>query len=134
MKSRSSKAKGRKLVAELREAVLAAFPDLEPEDIILVPTSMGGEDLKLSPKARRCFPFSVECKNRETLNVWAAIRQAEANSGGHPPAVVFRRNGHPTWVAVSLGTMLDLLRDVEKYWKGIAGGMERLKKLKEGLR
>ncbi len=96
-------------MAELREAVLAAFLELEPDDIILVPTSMGGEDLKLSPKARRCWGFSTECKNQEKISIWAAIRQAEANSGGHPPAVVFRRNGHPTWVAVSLSTMLELL-------------------------
>ncbi len=109
MKSRSCKNKGRKLVAELRRAILGAFPRLEPDDIILVPTSMGGADLKLSPAARRCWPFATECKNRESLNIWQAIAQAESNSGGHSPAVVFRRNDHPTWVAVPLDVMLELL-------------------------
>ena len=114
MKSRSSKAKGRRAVSELRDVILAAFPQLEPEDITLVPTSVGGEDLKLSPKARRCWPFSTEVKNREALNVWAAIRQAEANSGGRPPAVAFRRNKTPMWIAVSLTTMLELLKGVRR--------------------
>ena len=33
----------------------------------------GGEDLLLSPAARRKFGFSVECKNVEKLNVWNAM-------------------------------------------------------------
>lgn len=111
MKSRSGKQKGRRAVAELRASILAAFPVLEEDDITLVPTSVGGEDLKLSPKARKLFPFSVEVKNQEKLNVWEAIKQAEANADGkHPAAVAFRRNRHPLWVAVSLDTMLDLLK------------------------
>ncbi len=41
----------------------------------------GGEDIMLSAKARNMFPYSVECKNQETLNVWKAFEQAEHNSG-----------------------------------------------------
>lgn len=109
MKPSSSKRKGRKLVAELRESILGAFPELGGDDIQMVPTSVGGEDLKLSPAARRVWPFSTECKNVEALNVWKAIAQAKANAPKHAPALVFRRNNHEAWVAVSLDTMLSLL-------------------------
>ena len=110
MKSRSCKNKGRRLVVELREAILAAFPELAADDIQLVPTSVGGEDLKLSPLARKRWPFATECKNVERLNIWAAISQAEANAGGHPASVVFRRNRHPVWCAVPLEVMVALLK------------------------
>lgn len=96
-------------MAELREAILAAFPELGEDDIQMVPTSVGGEDLKLSPLARKCWPFSTECKNVEALNVWKAIAQAKANAPKHDPALVFRRNNHEPWVAVPLDVMLKLL-------------------------
>lgn len=109
MKSRSCKNKGRRLVVELRAAILEEFPDLLPDDIQLVPTCVGGEDLKLSPAARKRWPFATECKNQERLNIWAAIKQAEENAGDHPPAVVFRRNKHPVWVALTLSDLMALL-------------------------
>ena len=39
----------------------------------------GGEDLIMARAARQMFPFSVECKNVEKLNVWEAYEQAKAN-------------------------------------------------------
>ena len=36
-----------------------------------------GEDILLSPAARKLFPFSVECKNQEKLNIWSSLEQAE---------------------------------------------------------
>jgi hypothetical protein len=110
MKPRSAKSKGRRPVAELRAAILKAFPMLEEDDIQMVPTSVGGADLKLSPAARRCWPLDTEVKNQEHLSIWQAIKQAEANSKHFPPAVAFRRNRHPLWVAVSVETMLHLLQ------------------------
>jgi len=51
-----------------------------------------GEDLMLSPAARLLFPYSIECKNTETLNVWAAWKQACANAGEHEPLLIIKRN------------------------------------------
>lgn len=109
MKSRSCKAKGRRVLIELRELILQTFPQLEADDVLIHPTSVGGEDLKLSPAARRLFPFSVEGKNQQKLNIWAALAQATDNANGHTPAVVFRRNHHAPWVAIPLDAMLRLL-------------------------
>ena len=111
MKPNSGKAKGRRVVQELKEAILFAFPHLQSDDIQMVPTSVGGEDLKLSPAARKCWPFSTECKCQEKLNVWAAFRQAEANSGGRLYNVVFRRNRTELYVALRLGDFLKLLTE-----------------------
>jgi len=51
-----------------------------------------GEDVLLSPKARAIFPYSVECKNQERLNLWKAWEQAEANAGSHEPLLIVKRN------------------------------------------
>lgn len=111
MKSSSSKAKGRRVVQELKAAILEAFPQLQPDDIQLVPTSVGGEDLKLSPSARACWPYSTECKCQEKLNVWAALKQAEGNARWpYPYNVVFRRNRTELHVVLRLKDFLGLLK------------------------
>lgn len=109
MKSASCKAKGRRAVVELRASILASFPHLGEADITLVPTSVGGCDLKLSPLAQRCWPFDTELKNVEKLNVWSAIEQAKRNANGNPPCLTFKRNRTESWTAIPTTTMLRLL-------------------------
>tara|TARA_B100001113_G_scaffold208131_1_gene170611 strand:+ start:374 stop:568 length:195 start_codon:yes stop_codon:yes gene_type:complete len=41
--------------------------------------------------ARQKFPFSIECKNQEKLNVYDAYAQAEANAGDHEPILFMKR-------------------------------------------
>src|ERR1700684_1076148 len=114
MKSRSCKSKGRRLVMQLRKAILEAFPHLHADDLQPVPTSVGGIDLKLSPAAWKCWPLATECKNQEPLSIWAAIAQAIENAPeGRPPAVVFSRNRmKEPWVAVPLSEMLRILDEL----------------------
>ena len=57
-----------------------------------------GEDVQLSPAARRLFPFAVECKNREAdAGVWKAWEQCgiHATTAGAniEPALIFKKNG-----------------------------------------
>jgi hypothetical protein len=69
-----------------------------------------GTDLLLSPAARRVFPFSAECGNQESINIWKKIAQAHA--GAHPettPIVVFRKNHTPPFVALPWEIFLDLV-------------------------
>lgn len=107
----SAKAKGRRLQQEVRDAILAAFPELEPDDVRSTSMGAGGEDLLLSPAARELVPFAFECKNQERLSIWSALSQAEANAGDHIPALVFTRNRTPTYVAIRLSTLIALLLD-----------------------
>ena len=69
-----------------------------------------GEDVHLSPAARKLFPFSVEAKNQERLNIWKALEQAYANAKeGATPLVVFSRNHSKTYVALEFEDLLTLL-------------------------
>ena len=52
----------------------------------------GCDDIMLSAKARNMFPYSVECKNQESLNGWKAFEQAECNSGVYQPLLIIKRN------------------------------------------
>lgn len=67
MKPSSAKAKGRKLQQQVRDLILETFSDLEPDDVRSTSMGAGGEDVLLSPLARRKFPFSVECKNQQAF-------------------------------------------------------------------
>lgn len=95
MKTRSAKAKGRKVQNWLHDELHSLFPELEPDDII--PRQMGGsgEDIMLSPAARKLIPCAFECKNVEKLSLHAAMRQAEANANGLIPVVIFKKNYSP---------------------------------------
>lgn len=113
MKPQSAKAKGRRFQQEVRDAILAAFPGLEPDDVRSTSMGASGADLLLSPAARRLFPFHVECKNVEALNFWQAYAQAtagnEARRGETAPLLVARRNRTPPLVVLALDDFLALV-------------------------
>src|SRR5690349_9145817 len=122
MRPQSAKAKGRRLQQEVRDAILGKFPELQPDDVRSTSMGASGEDLLLSPAARTRFPFYVEAKNQEALNIWKALEQAEKGAqarmrghgtwlGSSPPdaLVVFRRNHSPTYAALRFDALLDLL-------------------------
>ena len=109
MKPRSAKAKGRRLAVEVAQQTCCAF-GLDPDDVRATPTSSPGPDLWLSPAARSRFPFAVECKNVERLNVWAALEQAQRNADGRVPLLVFSRNRSRVWAALPLDDLLALLQ------------------------
>lgn len=75
---------------------------MEEEDVRSTSMGASGEDLLLSPAAYRSFPFYVECKNVEKLNIWSALEQAEqgAKKSKGEPIVVFRRNRSKAYVAL----------------------------------
>ena len=91
MKPQSAKAKGRNLQKWTRERRIEEL-DIHPEDIKSTSMGAGGEDVIMARAAREKFPYSIECKNQEKLNVWSAYDQAESNSGNYAPLVVIKRN------------------------------------------
>lgn len=113
MKTSSAKAKGRRACAALREKLLTAAPDLQPGDIGVTPSGVTGADLYLSPAALKTYPLAFECKNTETLNIWAALKQSEQHVAGTDlkPVVCFTRNRAGTeYVALKLDDFLWLIR------------------------
>ena len=111
MKSRSAKNKGKRLQNKIRDLILEKFDILESDDVRSITMGDSGEDILLSPVARKVFPFSVECKNQEKLNIWSALEQAEENSGNHTPLVIFKRNRTKTYAVLEFDKLLELLNE-----------------------
>ena len=115
MKTRSGKAKGRRLQNKVRDVLLEHFSEeLEPDDIRTAIMGETGEDIKLSPAARKLIPYSFECKNQEKLNIWSSLEQAEENSGDYPPDLIFKRNRSKTYVTIELEEFMKLIDDRSK--------------------
>ena len=91
MRPQSAKAKGRRLQQQFRELLIETL-GIHPEDIENRSMGAGGEDLIMARAAREKFPFSIECKNQEKLNVYDAYDQACANSGDHEPILFMKKN------------------------------------------
>jgi hypothetical protein len=112
MRTASCKAKGRRL-AQLVKQRLVEVLGIPPADIFVTSSSVTGEDIGLSPLARATFPFTVECKNQEKLNVWEALKQAEGHTLKSPytPLVIFSRNHSKTYAVVEFDALLKLVKD-----------------------
>ena len=91
MKTQSAKAKGRRLQQWFRDLLIEKL-NVHSEDIESRSMGAGGEDLIMARAARKKFPYSIECKNQESVNVWKSYEQAEENSGDYEPIVVLKRN------------------------------------------
>ena len=110
MKTRSAKNKGKRLQNDVRDLILETFQELEPDDVRSTTMGDSGEDILLSPAARKLFPFSTECKNQEKLNIWSSLEQAEDNAGKHIPLVVFKRNRSKTYAVLEIENLMKLLK------------------------
>ena len=111
MKPRSAKNKGKRLQNKVRDLILEKFNILESDDVRSITMGDSGEDILLSPAARKLFPFSVECKNQEKLSIWSALEQAEENSGNHSPLVIFKRNRTKIYAVLEFDKLLELLNE-----------------------
>ena len=110
MKTRSAKYKGKRLQATVRNAIVQQFPHLANDDVQVTIGSEPGPDIKLSPRAQSVFPYSVECKNVERLNIWSALSQAQRNTqAGTTALLVFGRNRAEPYVAMQLAEFMHLL-------------------------
>ena len=112
--TRAAKAKGRGGQQEVRDKLLETFPEFEPDDI--KSTTMGdtGEDIQLSPAARKKLPITIEVKRRKSSlkTVYGYLEQASNHAKGEP--VVFFRSDRMPWVVmVGMYHYMELLRN----WK-----------------
>ena len=114
MKTSSAKAKGRRLQQWFRDLLVEKL-NIHPEDIESRPMSSQGEDLIMARAARKKFPYSIECKNQENINVWKAYEQAKENSGDYEPIVVLKRNNSKPLVLVDADYFVKLHLYPQKY-------------------
>ena len=89
MKVQSAKAKGRNLQKWTRERLIEEL-EIHEEDVESRSMGASGEDLIMARAARKKFPYSIECKNQERVNVWESYKQALENSGVFEPIVVIK--------------------------------------------
>ena len=108
MKTQSAKNKGRTLQKWVVQQLIEEF-DIHPEDIKSCSMGAGGEDVVMARAARQKFPFSVECKNVERLNVWDAYEQACANSGDYEPLLVMKKNRKKPLVVMDAEAFIKLM-------------------------
>ena len=110
MRPQSAKAKGRRLQQQFRELLIEEL-GIHPEDIESRSMGAGGEDLIMARAAREKFPYSIECKNVEKLNVWEAYKQASENSKDYEPLVVMKKNNHKTLVVLDAESFVKLFKN-----------------------
>lgn len=115
MNTRSAKAKGNRLqnmVAEMMEKYLGVGSG----DIRKTTAGVNGPDVEVTDALIDRFPFSVECKNSERVNIWAAYEQACGNNGAthaRIPMVVIKRNRSVPLACIELETFFILLADLD---------------------
>lgn len=111
MRTGSCKAKGRRCAVEVKELLEKYAPDLRPGDLVVTPSGVTGPDLLLSPAARELYPFTVECKNQEAIQIWAALKQAESHAADDEVGVLFfRRNRSKLYVAMDAEQFVRMVR------------------------
>jgi hypothetical protein len=108
MTPQSAKAKGRRLQQKVRDAILTTFPELDADDVTSCSMGAGGEDVKLSPAARRLFGFSIECKKRKAFAVYGDYDQARRH-GPHEPLLIIEADRRKPLAVVDLATFLELV-------------------------
>ena len=125
MKTSSCKAKGRKGQQEVVKILLetlnrkiksgtfgSGFSELAEDDIRSCPMGSRGEDILLSPKARKLIPWDIEVKRGKAFNIVKACKQAHVRGSKHEPVGIGRYDRDKTWYAcVELNYLLSLLKN-----------------------
>ena len=113
--SRTNKSRGRLLQQEIRDSILSKFTALEPDDC--KSTSMGaqGEDVQLSPAARKLLPIQIECKRMKTaISIYHWVKQAKSH-GKYEPVVFIRADQEKPLAILSASAYLDVMKELSDY-------------------
>lgn len=93
MKTASAKSKGRLLQNWVRDLIRRLAPSLEDDDVQSRSMGANGEDIMLSPAARKLYPISIECKSRANYAFYKDYDQAVINCpDGCEPVLVAKAN------------------------------------------
>lgn len=112
MKPKSAKAKGKRLQNWTQELILKLFP-LHPDDVRSTTMGDTGEDVKLSPAARKWLPFQIECKNRRRMAIFRDYEQAKEH-GEHNPMLVVKEDQSVPLVVVDAEWFFNYIRKTTK--------------------
>jgi hypothetical protein len=110
LKPQSAKAKGRNFQQWVRDHLLSLFLQLEPDDIKSTSMGAGGEDVQLSPAARKLIPYQIECKAKGRAQVFTWYEQAKSH-GKHEPIVVVKQDRKKPLVIVDAEHFFNMVKE-----------------------
>lgn len=110
----SAKAKGRHLQQKVRDIILELFPTLEADDVRSTSMGAGGEDVTLSPAARKMVPFQLECKNKARSQIHTYYSQAKTH-GNHEPLVIVKQDRKETLAILDATVFFKLLKELNDF-------------------
>lgn len=73
-----------------------------------------GEDVQLSPAARKLVPYQIECKSKAKSQVHTYYEQAKTH-GKHEPLVIVKMDYKKPLAIVDLDHFLELLKKANNY-------------------
>jgi len=119
IKASSAKAKGRelqKLVCRKISKLLNLSYDQSDDNCLIHSREMGqaGSDVVLRGEAFNRFPFDIECKRTEKLNIYKAIKQGKVNTKkGRNYLVVHKKNRTDPIAILDLDVFMKILKKLE---------------------
>lgn len=110
IKTSSAKSKGRKLQQHVRDTLTEILKPYGAVAEDIKSTSMGasGEDVQLSPFARKLLPISIECKSLASIAAYKWFEQAKSNSKEHQPVLVMKANNKKPLAVIDYTYFLEL--------------------------
>lgn len=115
VKPQSCKSKGRLHQQWVVKKILKTFSQLEPDDVVSRSMGAGGEDIMLSPAARKLFPYSIECKSKASYAFYKDYEQATANCPkGSEPILIAKANRKKPVVIMDAEHFFNLVGDNAK--------------------
>jgi hypothetical protein len=94
----------------LQKELYKFFPQLEEGDIKSTSMGVSGEDVQLSPAARKLIPYQFEVKNKATSQIHTYYEQAKTH-GKYEPVVVVHKDRNIYLATISLEHFLELIKD-----------------------
>ena len=114
MNTATRKAKGKRLQKHICNLILKYFPILSDKDVISIRMGRPGEDVQLSNKAKKVFPYSIECKNQERMKyLWDAYEQAVNNSKNLEPLVILKINNKKPLILIDAEHFIKLQSEIK---------------------
>lgn len=99
----------------VRDAILKAFKALTQNDVRSTGMGQSGVDVQLSEAALKVFPYSVECKNKEKINVFAELEQTLENvQPNTQPLLVIKKNRTPAYAVIPFEHFMELVSGQKK--------------------
>ena len=106
------KQKGREHQQHIAEMIRIRY-NLPEEDVVSRPMGSPGLDIMLSERARRLFPYGIECKRTEKLSIptWWKQCTDNADKEGLMPMLVYRQNHGRAMVVMQFADFLEMVEE-----------------------